>query len=90
MPVSLFLSIRTTLPPKTQREEKLTNLPFFALPRRRSAEDRHVVAQDNVEIITDEDEIPPELFNVAGKFFKRFDKETCTFVSNIKEFYPDD
>lgn len=26
----------------------------------------------------------------AGKFFKRFDRKTCKFVSNIKEFFPDD
>jgi len=48
------------------------------------------VVQSNVEIITDPSLIPEVLFFVAGKFFKRFDAETCTFVSNIREFFPDD
>lgn len=52
--------------------------------------DRHVIAQDNIEIITDPSLIPERLFFVAGKFFKRFDSETCRFVSNIREFFPDD
>lgn len=26
----------------------------------------------------------------AGKFFKKFNRETCTFTSNIKEYFPDD
>ncbi|KAL2258361.1 hypothetical protein VTK26DRAFT_8362 [Humicola hyalothermophila] len=52
--------------------------------------DRMRIAQDNVVIITDPSLIPEELFFVAGKFFKRFDRETCTFVSNIREYYPDD
>ncbi|KAK4194978.1 hypothetical protein QBC40DRAFT_289796 [Triangularia verruculosa] len=48
------------------------------------------IAQENVEIITDPSLIPDELFTAAGKYFKRFDRETCTFVSNIREYYPDD
>lgn len=52
--------------------------------------DRLRLAQDTIEIITDPSLIPQQLFFLAGKFFKRFDPETCTFVSNIKEFYPDD
>lgn len=52
--------------------------------------DRLRVAQENIEIVTDPDLIPESLFFLAGKFFKRFDRESCTFVSNIKEFYPDD
>ncbi|VBB81378.1 Putative protein of unknown function [Podospora comata] len=48
------------------------------------------IAQENVEIITDPAEIPEELFIAAGRFFKRFDRESCRFVSNIKEYYPDD
>jgi F-box protein 21 len=48
------------------------------------------VAQDNVVIVTDPSVIPDELFFLAGKFFRRFDAATCTFVSNIKEYYPDD
>ncbi|GAB1317248.1 F-box domain-containing protein [Madurella fahalii] len=52
--------------------------------------DRLRVAQENIVIITDPCLIPDDLFFVAGKFFKRFDTETCTFVSNIREYYPDD
>jgi F-box protein 21 len=48
------------------------------------------VAQENIQIITDPNLIPDSLFYLAGKFFKRFDRETCTFVSNVKEYYPDD
>ncbi|KAL2024768.1 hypothetical protein VTK56DRAFT_5589 [Thermocarpiscus australiensis] len=56
----------------------------------KSTVDRLRVAQENVVIITDPSLIPQDLFFVAGKFFKRFDRETCTFVSNIREYYPDD
>jgi F-box protein 21 len=56
----------------------------------RSGVDRVKVAQDNIDIITDPTLIPEELTFLAGKFFKRFDTETCTFVSNIKDLYPDD
>ncbi|KAB5526291.1 hypothetical protein GE09DRAFT_1150893, partial [Coniochaeta sp. 2T2.1] len=52
--------------------------------------DRLRLAQETIEIITDASEIPQQLFFAAGKFFKRFDAGTCTFVSNLKEFYPDD
>jgi F-box protein 21 len=48
------------------------------------------VLQENIEIITDPSLISEALFFLAGKFFKRFDKDTCTFVSNIREYYPDD
>jgi F-box protein 21 len=48
------------------------------------------VAQDNVVIVTDPSLISDDLMFVAGKFFLRFDPETCTFVSNLKEYYPDD
>uniref|UniRef100_A0A0D2XVV4 Hemimethylated DNA-binding domain-containing protein n=1 Tax=Fusarium oxysporum (strain Fo5176) TaxID=660025 RepID=A0A0D2XVV4_FUSOF len=52
--------------------------------------ERHVVAEDNIVLIQDPREVPESLFPQAGKFFKRFDAETCTFVSNITEQYPDD
>ncbi|KAK1830543.1 hypothetical protein QBC39DRAFT_353834 [Podospora conica] len=52
--------------------------------------DRLRVDQDNMIIITDPALIPDSLFYLAGKFFRRFDPETCTFVSNIRECYPDD
>lgn len=50
----------------------------------------HVVAEDNIERICDADLITDDTFPLAGKYFKRFDRDTCTFVSNIKEQYPDD
>ncbi|KAJ4291565.1 hypothetical protein N0V88_006163 [Collariella sp. IMI 366227] len=56
----------------------------------KSTVDRLRVAQENVVIIDDPSLIPDDLFFLAGKFFRRFDRETCTFVSNIKEYYPDD
>jgi len=52
--------------------------------------DRLRVDQENMELVTDPDLIPEELIYMAGKFFKRFDRDICTFVSNIKESYPDD
>ncbi|KAF3763623.1 hypothetical protein M406DRAFT_94515 [Cryphonectria parasitica EP155] len=51
--------------------------------------DRSVVAQDAIQIIHDPRLIPETLMEDAGKFFKKFDAKTCTFVSNVKEFYPD-
>ncbi|KND93099.1 hypothetical protein TOPH_02113 [Tolypocladium ophioglossoides CBS 100239] len=50
----------------------------------------HVVAADNIELIHDANQVDDSMFPLAGKFFKRFDRATCTFVSNIKEQYPDD
>ncbi|CAN8104745.1 unnamed protein product [Discula destructiva] len=52
--------------------------------------DRGVVSQDPIEIIRDPNLIPEQLMDYAGKFFRRFDRATCTFTSNIKEYYPDD
>ncbi|KAL1837574.1 hypothetical protein VTJ49DRAFT_3634 [Mycothermus thermophilus] len=63
---------------------------YTCLHSRKTTVDRLRVSQDNVVIVTDPSMIPPELFFLAGKFFKRFDPETCTFVSNIKDYYPDD
>jgi F-box protein 21 len=75
-----------------------TELPNRLRPRnktfytclRTTGPERHVVAEDNIVLIKDLSEIPDSLFRQAGKFFKRFDAETCTFVSNIKEQYPED
>ncbi|KAG5984883.1 hypothetical protein E4U55_002811 [Claviceps digitariae] len=50
----------------------------------------HVVAADNIELIHDPTRISDDMFPMAGKFFKRFDPETCSFISNIKEQYPND
>ncbi len=46
------------------------------------------VAEENVEII--EPEAPISLMSLAGRFFKRWDRENRVFVSNIKDEYPDD
>lgn len=46
------------------------------------------VAEENIEII--KPKMPFGLLPLAGRYFKRWDKETCTFVSNIKDEYPDD
>jgi len=63
---------------------------FNARLSRRSTVDRLRVAQENIELVPDPDLIPETLFFMAGKFFKRFDRANCKFVSNIREFYPDD
>lgn len=49
-----------------------------------------LVAVDSIVIIRDSAVINLDKFPLAGKFFKRFDRESCAFVSNIKEQYPDD
>ncbi|KAJ3468438.1 hypothetical protein MRS44_002503 [Fusarium solani] len=75
-----------------------TELPNLVRPRNRtfytcvrtSGPERHVVAEDNIVLIQDPSEVPKSLFPQAGKFFKRFDADTCSFVSNITEQYPDD
>ncbi|KAF9762511.1 hypothetical protein IL306_003393 [Fusarium sp. DS 682] len=75
-----------------------TELPNRVRPRNQTfytclrtiGPERHVVAEDNIVLIQDPSEVPESLFPQAGKFFKRFDAETCTFVSNITEQYPDD
>lgn len=57
------------------------------------AEDKSVryVAEENVEIITpDLFELPQTLVETAGKHFKRWDGCSHTFVSNIRDEYPDD
>lgn len=46
------------------------------------------VAEENIETVqlTASD----SLMSLAGRYFKRWDKSTSTFVSNIKDEYPDD
>lgn len=56
-------------------------------------EDRSVryVAEENIELIAPHiSELPQTLTAVAGRHFKRWDEETRSFVSNIKDEYPDD
>ncbi|KAK2628890.1 hypothetical protein QTJ16_001993 [Diplocarpon rosae] len=59
------------------------SLPF-------SVEDTSIryVAEENIEII--EPDVPISLISLAGRYFKRWDKEKHVFVSNIKDEYPDD
>lgn len=46
------------------------------------------VAEENVEII--EPGVPTSLISLAGRYFKRWDRENHTFVSNVRDEYPDD
>ncbi|PFH63065.1 hypothetical protein XA68_10068 [Ophiocordyceps unilateralis] len=63
-------------------------LYFMCFPS--TGSEPHVVLADNVEIITDASQVHDDMFPLAGKFFKRFDRASCTFISNIREQYPDD
>ncbi|KAJ5116503.1 hypothetical protein N7456_000851 [Penicillium angulare] len=56
-------------------------------------EDRSVryVAEENIELIVPEmTDLPQSLTMIAGKHFKRWDGITHTFVSNVRDEYPDD
>jgi F-box protein 21 len=55
-----------------------------------SVEDTSIryVAEENIEIV--EPEVPTSLMTLAGRFFKRWDKEARVFVSNIRDEYPED
>lgn len=58
-----------------------------------SVEDKSVryVAEENIEPVSlSVAEVPEMLMAIAGKHFKRWDEETRTFVSNIRDEYPDD
>ncbi|PVH71848.1 YccV-like-domain-containing protein [Cadophora sp. DSE1049] len=46
------------------------------------------VAEENIEII--KPEVPISLMSLAGRYFKRWDKERRVFVSNVMDEYPDD
>ncbi|KAH8661354.1 hemimethylated DNA binding domain-containing protein [Tricladium varicosporioides] len=46
------------------------------------------VAEESMEIIKIES--PTTLMSLAGRFFKRWDKENHVFVSNIRDEYPED
>jgi len=37
-----------------------------------------------------EEEPSAQLLSLAGRYFKRWDKENKVFVSNIRDEYPDD
>ncbi|KAK0106484.1 hypothetical protein ONS96_004111 [Cadophora gregata f. sp. sojae] len=46
------------------------------------------VAEENIEII--KPELPISLMSLAGRYFKRWDKEKRVFISNVRDEYPDD
>jgi F-box protein 21 len=46
------------------------------------------VAEVNIEIETQQ--CPDALVRIAGKHFKRWDKESMRFISNIRDEYPED
>ncbi len=46
------------------------------------------MAEENIEIV--EQDPGEQLMALAGKYFKRWDQNTKSFVSNIKDEYPDD
>ncbi|KAJ9194233.1 hypothetical protein DTO164E3_5632 [Paecilomyces variotii] len=49
------------------------------------------VAEENIEIIKpDISELPPVFSTIAGKHFKRWDEHSRTYISNIRDEYPDD
>lgn len=49
------------------------------------------MAEENVDVIfPPASDLPLSFFAVAGKYFKRWDKDNREFVSNIREEYPDD
>ncbi|XP_044715513.1 transglutaminase-like superfamily domain-containing protein [Hirsutella rhossiliensis] len=63
---------------------------FFFMCFPSTGSEPHKVAADSVELVHDASQVDDDMFPLAGKFFKSFDRATCTFVSNIKEQYPDD
>ncbi len=55
-----------------------------------SVEDTSIryVAEENIEIVRPD--VPVSLMSLAGRFFKRWDKDERVFVSNIRDEYPED
>lgn len=53
-----------------------------------SGTDERIIAPENVEIVQDESQITGRMFPLAGKYFKRFDRDSCCFISNIDEEFP--
>lgn len=48
------------------------------------------VAEENIVPFKPREEDLRDLMKLAGRYFKRFDKERGVFVSNVKWEYPDD
>ena len=58
-----------------------------------SVEDKSIryVAEENIEpIFSHLGGLPQKLIAIAGRHFKRWDPQTQSFVSNMKDEYPDD
>lgn len=47
------------------------------------------VAEENIAI-TQLEHVGQDLMDLAGRYFKRWDRSSGTFVSNIRDEYPDD
>ncbi|OAA41592.1 Cyclin-like F-box [Beauveria brongniartii RCEF 3172] len=61
---------------------------FYVKTIAASSTDEQVIAPGNLRVIDDESRVTGGMFPLAGKYFKRFDREKCRFISNIDEEYP--
>ena len=70
---------------------QLNSCPFYTVDltscRVEDSSPRYV-AEENIEI--KEFDVGHRLMNIAGRYFKRFDRLSSTFESNIRDEYPDD
>lgn len=67
-----------------------TSYGWLTSHSRTNSPERFVIAGESIQIIDDPRVVEADPFLYAGKYFKRFDSTTCTFVSNNREQYPDD
>ncbi|RDA85580.1 hypothetical protein CP532_5374 [Ophiocordyceps camponoti-leonardi (nom. inval.)] len=79
-----------SLPRDSQADERPIDRQFYFMCFPSTGSEPHVIGAETIDIITDASQVGDDMFPLAGKFFKRFDRESCTFVSNIREQYPDD
>lgn len=47
------------------------------------------VAEENIAV-TQFEQVGQDLMDLAGRYFKRWDRASGTFLSNIRDEYPDD
>ncbi|RCI11262.1 hypothetical protein L249_7500 [Ophiocordyceps polyrhachis-furcata BCC 54312] len=76
--------------PASHADERPTGGQFYFMCFPSTGSEPHVLGAETIDIITDASQVGDDMFPLAGKFFKRFDRASCTFVSNIREQYPDD
>ena len=57
---------------------------------RREGSPKFLVRQQNIERVHDPEMVTPTLMEQAGRYFRKFNKQNCAFMSNIREMYPDD